>query len=90
MASVLAAGALVVSAPGSALAAQGVLSVSGNSYTNPAPGCYQGKYWPLSVGNDTDSVVFVFDDDQCNGRIVGTVDPHQSRVFEFGSSVRVP
>ncbi|MGC0419949.1 hypothetical protein [Embleya sp. AB8] len=88
--SVLAAGALVVSSPASAWAASGTLTVSGRTYENPAKGCYTGKYWPLAVNNDTDTVVYVFDDAECHGARIGVIAPGSSIVNEFGGSVEVP
>jgi hypothetical protein len=86
----LTAGAVAVGAAGAAWAAQGVLTVSGNRYDNPAQGCYQGRFWPLSVDNQTDKPVYIFDNGNCQGDHVATVEPGGHRIFEFGSSVSVP
>jgi hypothetical protein len=88
--SLVVAGSLGLGLSGSAWAAQGTLKVSGNTYTSPGKGCYTGKFWPLAVTNDTDTTVSVFADDRCKGDFLGTVDPRNSRVFEFGGSVYVP
>ncbi|TMQ83240.1 hypothetical protein ETD83_41150 [Actinomadura soli] len=82
--------ALTLSTAVPALAAQGTLTVSGRTYTDPAKGCYTGNFWPLAVDNQTDAPVFVYDDDQCRGRVLDRVPPHSSGVFEFGGSVAVP
>jgi hypothetical protein len=84
------AAALTLAPAGSALAAQGVLSVSGNRYVNPGRGCYTGRFWPLAVNNQTNTPVLVFADKDCAGHLLGPVRPGQSQVFEFGGSVFVP
>lgn len=85
-----AAAAVAMASASSALAAQGILTVSGNRYVNPTQGCYTGKFWPLSVNNRTDTRVLVYDNGACQGTPSGSVAPRQSRIFEFGSSVYVP
>lgn len=83
--------AAVLTAPGgSALAAQGTLTVSGNRYLNPVRGCYTGRTWPLSVDNRTNARVYVYDNTTCTGTPSGSVDPGQSHVFEFGQGAYVP
>ncbi|MFC6884409.1 MULTISPECIES: hypothetical protein [Actinomadura] len=82
--------ALTLTTTTPALAARGVLTVSGKRYTDPARGCYTGNFWPLSVGNRTDTPVIVFQRDNCQGDTLGQVPSGQSRVFEFGGSVQVP
>ncbi|KUJ66071.1 hypothetical protein ACZ90_40150 [Streptomyces albus subsp. albus] len=89
VASLVAAGALVVSAPGAATAASGDLMVSGRQYGDPLRGCYRGDYVPLAVGNNTDAAVLVFDDENCRGQLLGVLNPGESGVFEFGNSVFV-
>ncbi|MFD5433983.1 hypothetical protein ACFWJ4_17745 [Kitasatospora sp. NPDC127067] len=85
-----AAGVLVGMVPGEAFAASGVLTVSGSRYTNPAPGCYGGKFWPLTVNNDTDTAVLVFEGLNCDGHFAGEVDAGDTAVFDDGNSVLVP
>lgn len=85
-----AAAAVTMASAGSAVAAQGILEVSGNRYLDPTQGCYTGKFWPLSVSNQTDTPVLVYDNGTCQGTPSGSVARGQSRVFEFGSSVYVP
>ncbi|MFD0887913.1 hypothetical protein ACFQ08_25515 [Streptosporangium algeriense] len=82
--------AVTATSTGAGVAARGVLEISGNRIVNPGPGCYTGQYWPLSINNRTDTRVFVFGGEDCQGTIVGTVDPGGSGVFEFANSVRVP
>ncbi len=84
------AGSLALGLSGSAWAAQGTLRVSGNTYTNPREGCYTGLFWPLSVENETNTTVFAFSDERCQGDFIGPVGPGSSQVFEFGGSVYVP
>lgn len=85
-----AAAAAVIGPAGSALAAQGTLTVSGDRFVNPARGCYSGRIWPLSVDNHTNARVFVYDNTACQGTPSGAVDSGQSQVFEFGQGVYVP
>ncbi|WP_117397703.1 hypothetical protein [Actinomadura spongiicola] len=82
--------ALTLTSATPALAARGTLTLSGNRYTNPTQGCYNGQYRPLTVENHTDAPVFVFDDHNCHSERLGTVPPGQTRLFEFGNSVFLP
>ncbi|RKS78996.1 hypothetical protein BZB76_0434 [Actinomadura pelletieri DSM 43383] len=82
--------ALTLTAATPAAAAQGTLGVSGNEYTDPSQGCYNGLFRPLVVVNHTDTPVIVYDDDNCHSEVVGIVEPGQSQAFEFGNSVLVP
>ncbi|MFI5757632.1 hypothetical protein [Streptomyces sp. NPDC051569] len=88
--SLVMAGSLALGLSGSAWAAEGTLTVSGQTYTDPAQGCYTGNFWPLSVNNETDTLVYVFDNDRCYGQPIDRLGAGDSRVFEFGESVRVP
>ncbi|MDH6129613.1 hypothetical protein [Kitasatospora sp. GP82] len=71
-------------------AATGTLTVSGNRLQDPPQGCYTGDFWPLVVQNRTDTVVYVFDDTNCQGNQNGMVRPGREGTFEFGGSVYVP
>ncbi|NUT54227.1 MAG: hypothetical protein HOV94_44095 [Saccharothrix sp.] len=86
MAVVALTGALTT-APASA--ARGTLRVSGNVFPNPS-GCYHGQYWPLVVENDTNRVATVYDQENCRGDRIGTVEQGESGTFEFGASVYIP
>ncbi|WP_406116393.1 hypothetical protein [Streptomyces sp. NBC_01014] len=88
--SLVMASSLALGLSGSAWAAQGTLTVSGKRYNNPGEGCYTGNSWPLSVNNNTDTDVFVFSDDRCQGEQVGIVYSGSREVFEAGESVYVP
>ncbi|WP_405796329.1 hypothetical protein [Streptomyces sp. NBC_01506] len=88
--SLIAAGALTLGLSGSAWASQGTLTVSGKTYTDPGRGCYTGDFWPLAVNNRTDTVVFVYEDEDCEGRRIGRVLAGDNRVFDLGNSVGVP
>jgi hypothetical protein len=81
---VVAVAGVLTAAP--AVAANGVLRVSGNVFHDPS-GCYHGQYWPLVVDNQTDQVAVVFDSDDGGGQRVGQVGPRGSSTFEFGASV---
>lgn len=72
----------------SAYAAQGSLTVSGNTYQNPS-GCYSGRYWPLIVQNDTDEYALIYDGQNCTGQVISVVPPGGSETQEFGSSVSI-
>ncbi|MBT2212704.1 MULTISPECIES: hypothetical protein [Actinomadura] len=82
--------ALTLTTAAPALAARGVLTVSGKQYTDPARGCYTGGFRPLVVDNQTDTPVLVYADHACKRHSLGVVAPRQRRVFEFGGGVLVP
>ncbi|MFI6577619.1 hypothetical protein ACIBFB_17645 [Nocardiopsis sp. NPDC050513] len=69
-------------------AAQGVLTVSGNRFVDPS-GCYEGRFWPLIVDNQTDGVAVVYDGQNCEGNVLRAVRPGASATEEFGASVLV-
>ncbi|MBB4917007.1 hypothetical protein ACFY19_16390 [Streptosporangium saharense] len=90
LAALVTAGAVIMSITGPAWAADGVLVVSGNRFVDPDPGCYRGRFWPLTVNNRTNTAVFIFDGDTCQGDPLGVVRPGEVNVFEYGHSVYVP
>ncbi|MGW7293083.1 hypothetical protein ACWGIB_11950 [Streptomyces xiamenensis] len=90
VAAAITAGVMLLALPGPALAAEGVLTVSGATYENPAKGCYTGGFSPLVVENRTNVTVFVHGGEDCKGVAQGWVSPGEKRVFEFGGSVQVP
>lgn len=61
-----------------------------NATVDPSPGCYTSLIRPLFVGNRTDTTVFIYEDERCQGRVIGRVAPRTSGVFEFARGVRVP
>ncbi len=63
------------------------------TYDNPAAGCYQGA-WPgvwLSdfLDNDTDSEVWVYAGDRCQGDPDDRLSAHGSKYVDHLGSVRV-
>ncbi|QXJ22690.1 hypothetical protein AGRA3207_003735 [Actinomadura graeca] len=90
LAAIAVAAAVTATSATPALAARGTLTVSGNTYHNPERGCYIGKFRPLSVNNQTNVTVLIYDGIKCNGRLIGRLGIGRSHVFEFGSSVYVP
>ena len=87
-ASVTGAVALALSSAGSAVAAEGTLTVGLIKYTNPS-GCYTTNVWPMIVVNNTNQTATVFSLPNCQGLPIGQVRPNESRVFEFGTSVSI-
>ncbi|MFD7334877.1 hypothetical protein ACFV98_02590 [Streptomyces violascens] len=85
---IAAAATLALAVPASAYAAHGVLVVNGTAYGEPR-GCYESDRWPLSVGNHTDSRVYVFDGAHCSGSVIEYVMPGTQTVSEFGNSVYI-
>ncbi|MER7080051.1 hypothetical protein SAMN02982929_02050 [Saccharopolyspora kobensis] len=82
------AGALALSLAVPAHAASGVLRIGFQSYENPS-GCYGSDVIPVSVDNRTDAPAYVYSGQQCNGEVVGIVEPGRRGVFEFGASVYI-
>lgn len=85
----MAAAAMIgMAIPGSAFAATGTLKVGFQSYQDPQ-GCYTSNAWPMRVGNYTDQPAFVYDGENCTGRVVAVVAPGNTQLFEFGNSVYI-
>ncbi|PRX97163.1 hypothetical protein [Allonocardiopsis opalescens] len=80
--------ALPVASAAPAQAAQGTLTVGFQRFENPS-GCYTASLWPMSVQNDADTRAVVYSGPDCTGEQVGVVEPGESGVFEFGTSVRI-
>ncbi|MFE2181136.1 hypothetical protein [Streptomyces sp. NPDC059455] len=87
-ASVTGAVSLALSPTGSAMAAEGTLTVGLATHTNPS-GCYTTNIWPMFVTNNTNEVATVFDLPNCQGHAISQVRPNESGVFEFGTSVSI-
>ncbi|WP_262702261.1 MULTISPECIES: hypothetical protein [Streptomyces] len=87
-ASVMGAVSLALSPAGSAMAAQGTLTVGLATHTNPS-GCYTTNVWPMFVTNNTNQVATVFDLPNCQGHAIGQVRQNESNLFEFGTSVSI-
>ncbi|MBP8537133.1 hypothetical protein [Streptomyces sp. MK37H] len=87
-ASVMGAVPLALSPTGSAVAAEGTLTVGLATHTNPS-GCYTTNVWPMFVANNTNQVATVFDLPNCQGHPISQVRPNESSVFEFGTSVSI-
>ncbi|MED7948331.1 hypothetical protein ACFVYP_10110 [Kitasatospora sp. NPDC058201] len=83
-----AAGALTLALPTSALAAQGSLAVNGARYKHPS-GCYEGIRTPLTVTNQTDEPVSVFDAPGCGGSEIAVVLPGRQGTYPTGRSVYI-
>ncbi|MFD7503832.1 hypothetical protein [Streptomyces sp. NPDC059850] len=87
-ASAMGAVALALSSAGSAVAAEGTLTVGLTTHTNPS-GCYTTNIWPMLVANNTNQVATVFALPNCQGQRIGQVRPNESRAFEFGTSLSI-
>ncbi|SHG76904.1 hypothetical protein [Streptoalloteichus hindustanus] len=88
LAALAVAGATAVTAPTAAGAARGTLVVDGKQHEDPN-GCYASTRNPLTVTNFTDRLAYVYDDDKCEGSMVGFVQQGGTASFPFGSSVQV-
>ncbi|MFE7129429.1 hypothetical protein ACFVIM_01045 [Streptomyces sp. NPDC057638] len=81
---------LTISLPQSARAAQGWISVAGVAYPDPQ-GCYAGDgRSALTVRNETRIKVYVMDNGDCSGPLVGELLPHEEESFAAEDSVYVP
>ncbi|MGW5862351.1 hypothetical protein ACWFRJ_09300 [Streptomyces sp. NPDC055239] len=81
-----AAATLTVAVPGSAYAAQGVLTVNGNGHVDPS-GCYAIDWYPSSVTNDTDAIAEVHSGPDCGGPVEWLVYPGETYYTETAQSV---
>jgi hypothetical protein len=86
---VAALSAAVLASPAAAHAAVGQVIINGQAYQDPS-GCYGSDSWPLSVQNQTDQTIRVYNGEDCSGIVIALVYPGQSQVSEFGESVLVP
>lgn len=84
-----AAATLALTVPGSAYAAQGVLSINGVEYHDPS-GCYEIGSFPYGVVNHTDRTALVLTGRGCTGKVDAVVDPGRSKNGELGNSVYIP
>ncbi|ROO85968.1 hypothetical protein EDD29_3523 [Actinocorallia herbida] len=80
------AAALLAATP--AQAAVGKLHVGQMTYFNPG-GCYPAYLWPLTVRNETNELVRVHDDGDCDGKVLAVVKPGGSTVQKYGGSVSI-
>ncbi|AGP56620.1 hypothetical protein M271_25670 [Streptomyces rapamycinicus NRRL 5491] len=87
-ASVTGAVSLALSPAGSAMAAEGTLTVGLATHINPS-GCYTTNVWPMFVANNTNQVATVFDLPNCQGHAISQVRPSESNVFQFGTSASI-
>ncbi|MEU6764745.1 hypothetical protein ABZ916_19710 [Streptomyces sp. NPDC046853] len=81
-----AAATLTIAVPGSAYAAQGVLSINGQEYENPS-GCYAVDWFPTSVTNNTDAIAEVHSGPDCSGPVEWLVYPGETYHTETAQSV---
>ncbi|MFC4562086.1 hypothetical protein ACFO4E_09485 [Nocardiopsis mangrovi] len=89
LASAVLTAALVALTPATAHAARGTLLINGKWYDDPH-GCYNAVIWPLLVDNHTNEPVFVLNDSNCRGAILGEVRPKSARAFDHGASLYIP
>ncbi|MFC4016255.1 hypothetical protein ACFOY2_54235 [Nonomuraea purpurea] len=66
------------------------MKISGKTYNNPAKGCYDGNFWPLSVNNQTDVPISVYDSRNGAGQFDGVILSPRIGNFEFGRTVLIP
>ncbi|MER5554869.1 hypothetical protein ABT001_24905 [Streptomyces sp. NPDC002793] len=79
---------LVGAVPGSAYAAEGVLTVNGEAHKDPS-GCYAIERYPSSVTNHTDAIAEVHSGPNCTGQVEWLVYPGQTYYTETAQSVFV-
>lgn len=84
-----AAATLCLTTATSAGATTGALVLNGERITNPH-GCYNSDRWPLSVGNETNEAVTIYNGSDCSGSVEIVLAPGSTAVSEFGQSVYVP
>jgi hypothetical protein len=77
---------LALAVPGSAHAAEGVLTINGAAYENPS-GCYTVDWFPTSVTNDTDAIAEVHSGPECTGPVEWLVYPGETYHTETAQSV---
>ncbi|MCI3928141.1 hypothetical protein [Streptomyces sp. AN091965] len=81
-----AAATLAVAVPGSAHAANGVLTINAVEYADPS-GCYSIDSFPTSVTNDTDAIAEVHSGPDCTGPVEWLVYPGETYRTETAQSV---
>ncbi|RFU39725.1 hypothetical protein DZF91_20930 [Actinomadura logoneensis] len=81
---------LVVAVPGAASASRGRLVFGGGQVEEDPTGCVNAKLSPLSVRNETDEYVVVYQGSNCEGRVLNVVAPGDTAITTFGFSVQVP
>jgi hypothetical protein len=77
---------LAIAGLAAVVCAQGVVVINEVTYEDPSQ-CISNLTAPLTIVNESDRSLLVFEDAACSGQVVGDVSPFGSGVFDRGQSV---